>query len=45
VLMVVILVMPEGIAGLAKQWGLLPREVMARGWRRLERDAPDRAAP
>jgi len=40
VLMVVILVMPNGIAGLCKAWGLLPREVMARNWRALEAGPP-----
>lgn len=39
VLMVVILVMPQGIAGSLKRFGLLPREVLARNWRRWERRA------
>ena len=37
VLMVVILVMPQGVAGPLKRFGILPREVLARNWRRLER--------
>jgi branched-chain amino acid transport system permease protein len=37
VLMVVILIAPEGLAGWMKRFGLLPREVMARNWRRLVR--------
>jgi branched-chain amino acid transport system permease protein len=37
VLMVVVLVVPDGLAGLLKRYGLLPREVMARNWRRLAR--------
>jgi branched-chain amino acid transport system permease protein len=37
VLMVVVLVVPDGLSGLMKQFGLLPREVMARNWRRLAR--------
>ncbi len=36
VLMVVIIFMPHGIAGMLKRFGLLPREVLARGWRRHE---------
>ncbi|MBV9782903.1 MAG: branched-chain amino acid ABC transporter permease [Acidisphaera sp.] len=40
VLMVVILVMPQGIAGLLKRWGVLPREVLARNWRALARETP-----
>jgi branched-chain amino acid transport system permease protein len=35
VLMVVVLVVPDGLSGLLKRFGLLPREVMARNWRRL----------
>ena len=34
-LMVVIIAMPNGIAGLLKQYGLLPKEVLAHGWRRF----------
>jgi branched-chain amino acid transport system permease protein len=43
VLMVVILVMPQGIAGPLKRWGILPREVLARNWRRLENPARGRS--
>ena len=37
VLMLVILWMPQGIAGVLKQWGVLPREILARHWRALTR--------
>ncbi len=37
VLMLVILLMPQGIAGVLKSWGVLPREVLARNWRALKR--------
>jgi branched-chain amino acid transport system permease protein len=37
VLMLVILVMPLGIAGVLKRWGWLPREVLARNWRAFEK--------
>jgi branched-chain amino acid transport system permease protein len=44
-LMVFIVVMPAGIAGFGKQLGLLPDEILSRGWRRLrKRDGDDRAA-
>jgi len=34
VLMIVVIVMPQGIAGVLQHWGILPREVLARQWRR-----------
>ena len=37
VLMLVILWMPQGIAGVLKDWGVLPREILARHWRTLTR--------
>lgn len=42
ILMIVILVMPLGLAGLLKGWGVLPQEVLARKWRRyVGRKDPD----
>lgn len=35
VLMLVILVMPQGIAGLLRRWDVLPREILARNWRAI----------
>ena len=35
VLMLVVLLMPQGIAGMLKRFGVLPREVLVRGWRRF----------
>jgi len=37
VLMLVILVMPLGVAGVLKKWRWLPREVLARNWRAFEK--------
>lgn len=37
VLMLAILWMPQGIAGVLKHWGVLPREILARHWRALTR--------
>jgi branched-chain amino acid transport system permease protein len=37
VLMLVILVMPLGVAGVLKKWGWLPREVLARNWRTFKK--------
>jgi branched-chain amino acid transport system permease protein len=42
VLMLVILFMPQGIAGVLKRWGVLPREVLARNWRRWDRPSGGR---
>ena len=39
VLIVCVVVMPGGIAGLLQHWGLLPAEAMARHWRALPRPA------
>ncbi len=38
VLLAVIVFLPSGVAGVLKRYGLLPREVLARRWRALERD-------
>lgn len=35
ILMLVILVMPLGLSGLLKRWNILPKEVLARKWRRF----------
>ncbi len=35
ILMIVIIVMPLGLAGLLKGWRVLPQEVLARNWRRF----------
>jgi branched-chain amino acid transport system permease protein len=44
ILMLVILFMPSGVSGLFKRWSLLPQEVLARKWRRLEKPANNRLA-
>ncbi len=35
VLLVVVVFLPSGVAGVLKRRGLLPREILARGWRKL----------
>ena len=37
VLVAVVVLMPDGVAGMLKRFGLLPREVLVRGWRRYEK--------
>jgi hypothetical protein len=37
--------LPQGIAGLMKRWGLLPREILVRGWRRHAREHAASLAP
>lgn len=44
-LMVFVVVMPQGIAGLLHQRGFLPREVLAGGWTKFERQVRSQPAP